>query len=344
MPRERSRSGRAMISVPELIVASSMPRLVQLRRPPLVVRMLGRDPWPESAPLWISVESYVHVRINIAVPMNRDGLNSLIQAERQRFAELHPNSRGLFEQAQRNLLAGVPMSWMSRWPGGHPIFAVEAAGARITDADGNSYVDLCLGDTGAMAGHAPAATAAAVAERYAKGATLMLPTEDSIWAAEELTPPLRDAQVAAHPVRDRCQSLRDPDRTPDHRPPRGSSCSATATTARSTRASSSSDRTAAGLERWQRRSAGRSDRDHIGGRVQRRRGPRAGPPRGGDRLRDDGAGAHQHRDRPARARVPRRAARADPGHRDPAPDRRDAHLQRRTGWLHRRHTAWSPTS
>jgi glutamate-1-semialdehyde 2,1-aminomutase len=119
--------------------------------------------------------------------MNRDGLNSLIQAERQRFAELHPNSRGLFEQAQRNLLAGVPMSWMSRWPGGHPIFAVEAAGARITDADGNSYVDLCLGDTGAMAGHAPAATAAAVAERYAKGATLMLPTEDSIWAAEELT-------------------------------------------------------------------------------------------------------------------------------------------------------------
>ena len=119
--------------------------------------------------------------------MNRDGLNSLIQAERQRFAELHPNSRGLFEKAQRNLLAGVPMSWMSRWPGGHPIFAVEAAGARITDADGNSYVDLCLGDTGAMAGHAPEATAEAVAERYAKGATLMLPTEDSIWAAEELT-------------------------------------------------------------------------------------------------------------------------------------------------------------
>ena len=36
-----------MISVPELIVASSIPRLVQRQRPPLVVGMLGGDPGPE---------------------------------------------------------------------------------------------------------------------------------------------------------------------------------------------------------------------------------------------------------------------------------------------------------
>ena len=118
--------------------------------------------------------------------MDRERLSSLIESERQLFAELHPRSRALFEEARRNLLAGVPMSWMVRWPGGHPVFAVEAAGARITDADGITYVDLCLGDTGAMAGHAPAATAAAVADRYRRGATLMLPTEDSIWVAGEL--------------------------------------------------------------------------------------------------------------------------------------------------------------
>jgi glutamate-1-semialdehyde 2,1-aminomutase len=118
--------------------------------------------------------------------MDRDRLTSLIQAERERFAGSHPKSRELFEDAQRNLLAGVPMSWMSRWPGGHPIFALEAQGARITDVDGNTYVDLCLGDTGAMAGHAPPPTTEAVAERFAKGATLMLPTEDSIWVAGEL--------------------------------------------------------------------------------------------------------------------------------------------------------------
>jgi glutamate-1-semialdehyde 2,1-aminomutase len=118
--------------------------------------------------------------------MDRDRLKALIHAERQQFDSEHPKSQALFEDARRNLLDGVPMSWMSRWPGGHPVFAVDAVGARITDADGNSYVDLCLGDTGAMAGHAPAATATAVADRYAKGATLMLPTEDSIWAAGEL--------------------------------------------------------------------------------------------------------------------------------------------------------------
>src|SRR3954452_17047576 len=119
--------------------------------------------------------------------MDRDRLTSLIKEERERFASSHPRSRALFEEARVNLLDGVPMSWMSRWPGGHPIFAVEAAGARITDADGITYVDLCLGDTGAMAGHAPAAVAAAVAERYGEGATLMLPTEDSTWVAAELT-------------------------------------------------------------------------------------------------------------------------------------------------------------
>ncbi len=118
--------------------------------------------------------------------MDRDRLDSLIRDERERFAEEHPRSRELFEEGRRTLLAGVPMSWMTKWPGGHPIFAAEASGARITDVDGVSYVDLCLGDTGAMAGHAPEATAAAVAERYGKGSTLMLPTEDTLEATAQL--------------------------------------------------------------------------------------------------------------------------------------------------------------
>jgi glutamate-1-semialdehyde 2,1-aminomutase len=118
--------------------------------------------------------------------VNRERLRSLISDERERFARDHPRSRSLFEAASRNLLAGVPMSWMAKWPGGHPVFAVEASGARIKDADGITYVDLCLGDTGAMAGHAPEPTAAAVVGRYRRGATMMLPTEDSIWVAGEL--------------------------------------------------------------------------------------------------------------------------------------------------------------
>jgi len=118
--------------------------------------------------------------------MDRERLRSLISDEREKFARQHPRSRSLFEAASRNLLAGVPMSWMAKWPGGNPIFVADASGARITDVDGITYVDLCLGDTGAMAGHAPEATAAAVTGRYRRGATMMLPTEDSIWVAGEL--------------------------------------------------------------------------------------------------------------------------------------------------------------
>jgi glutamate-1-semialdehyde 2,1-aminomutase len=118
--------------------------------------------------------------------IDRGGLNTLTAEERERFSRDHPRSASLFEAASRNLLAGVPMTWMAKWPGGHPIFAEQATGARITDVDGNTYVDLCLGDTGAMAGHGPEATNAAITSRYRRGATLMLPTEDSIWAAGEL--------------------------------------------------------------------------------------------------------------------------------------------------------------
>ncbi|MFJ2719904.1 hypothetical protein [Streptomyces sp. NPDC087437] len=64
-----------------------------------------------------------------------------------------------------------------------------ARGARITDIAGHEYVDFCLGDTGAMAGHSPAPVAEAVARRYAElgGATAMLPTEDAEWAGAERT-------------------------------------------------------------------------------------------------------------------------------------------------------------
>ncbi|MGZ5356268.1 MAG: transaminase [Solirubrobacterales bacterium] len=119
-------------------------------------------------------------------PIDRGRLAELIAGERERFAAAHPRSRELFERAGRNLLGGVPMSWMARWPGGHPIFAAGARGAEIVDVDGNRYADLCLGDTGAMAGHGPAPTADAVAARFREGATMMLPTEDAIWAAGEL--------------------------------------------------------------------------------------------------------------------------------------------------------------
>jgi len=114
-------------------------------------------------------------------------LSALMRREEERFAREHPRSRALAERAKAHLLAGVPMHWMAKWPGGFPLFVAEARGSRFVDVDGHEYVDFCLGDTGAMSGHAPEATLRAVAEQATRGITTMLPTEDALAVSEELT-------------------------------------------------------------------------------------------------------------------------------------------------------------
>jgi glutamate-1-semialdehyde 2,1-aminomutase len=119
--------------------------------------------------------------------LDRDRLRQVLRIEEERFVATHRRSGELFEEAKGSLLAGVPMPWMTEWAGPYPVFAASAGGAHFTDVDGNEYVDLCLGDTGAMTGHAPAATVAAIAEQAGEGITLMLPTEDSAWVAGEMS-------------------------------------------------------------------------------------------------------------------------------------------------------------
>ena len=115
-----------------------------------------------------------------------DRIATLRALEEDRFAELHPRSAELAEQARGPLLAGVPMPWMTRWPGRFPLFFESASGARLTDVDGLEYVDLCLGDTGAMTGHGLPQVADAIAGRARTGITTMLPSADAVWVGEEL--------------------------------------------------------------------------------------------------------------------------------------------------------------
>lgn len=119
--------------------------------------------------------------------IDRTRLASLYAAEQARFEATHPASKALFERARAHLLEGVPMHWMAKWAGGFPVFVAEGEGAHFTDVDGHRYLDLCLGDTGAMTGHAPAPTVDAVRAQAAKGFTFMLPSEDHLWVAEELS-------------------------------------------------------------------------------------------------------------------------------------------------------------
>ena len=163
------------------------------------------------------------------------------------------------------------MSWMVKWPGAFPVFVAEASGAHFRDVDGHDYVDMCLGDTGAMTGHSPPPTVATVREQVGRGITTMLPTEDSVVVSEELRRrfglPLWQFTLSAtdanrHVIRyarhitgrrkivvhDHCyhgsvdETFADARRRGPHR-----------------------------LAPRQHRAAGRPGRDHLGGRVQRRR-------------------------------------------------------------------------
>ncbi len=118
--------------------------------------------------------------------IDRARLRAALEAERARYVAAHPCSRELYEQAKANLPDGVPMNWMVRWAGDFPLFVAEGRGARFRDVDGHDYIDFCLGDTGAMTGHAPAASIEAIVDRLRRGTTFMLPTEDSVWVGREL--------------------------------------------------------------------------------------------------------------------------------------------------------------
>ncbi len=106
--------------------------------------------------------------------------------ESRRFADEHPRSAELHARALESLLEGVPMPWMVKWASPFPPYVESASGASFRCVDGHDYVDFCLGDTGAMAGHGPAPTIAAVERQMRLGITHMLPTEDAAWVGEEL--------------------------------------------------------------------------------------------------------------------------------------------------------------
>jgi glutamate-1-semialdehyde aminotransferase len=126
------------------------------------------------------------VTAHLHAGVDRSRLAELHRDETERFAQLHPRSIERQEAGRASLLYGVPMNWMTRWPGRSPIVVAEASGAHVRDIDGNEYVDLCLGDTGAMAGHGPEPTARAVREQMARGITTMLPSDDAVAVGEEM--------------------------------------------------------------------------------------------------------------------------------------------------------------
>ena len=120
--------------------------------------------------------------------VDRSRLAGLTERERAAFAQRHPRSAAAYADAG-HLFGRVPMTWMNKTAAGFPLYVDKARGARLTDIDGHEYIDFCLGDTGAMAGHSPEPVIAAVSRRLGElgGASTMLPTEDAAAVGAELS-------------------------------------------------------------------------------------------------------------------------------------------------------------
>ncbi len=97
-------------------------------------------------------------------------------------------SKKLFAEAQGYIPGGVNSPVRAfRSVGGHPLFISRAKGARLYDADGNSYLDYVLSWGPMILGHAPAPIVKAIARAAARGTSYGAPTELEVRLAKLIT-------------------------------------------------------------------------------------------------------------------------------------------------------------
>jgi glutamate-1-semialdehyde 2,1-aminomutase len=98
-----------------------------------------------------------------------------------------PASQALFERALRVTPGGVNSPVRAfRAVGGTPRFMVSGRGARVTDADGRSYVDLVCSWGPLLLGHAHPAVVEAVTAAVSRGTSFGTPSEGEVALAEEI--------------------------------------------------------------------------------------------------------------------------------------------------------------
>ena len=94
----------------------------------------------------------------------------------------------LYRRACRAIPGGVSSPVRAfRAVGGTPLFIARGAGARITDADGRSYLDLVCSWGPLIAGHAHPAVVAAVRAALERGTTFGAPCEAEVELAERVS-------------------------------------------------------------------------------------------------------------------------------------------------------------
>ena len=110
--------------------------------------------------------------------IDRERLTASLALEQRRYLQKHERCKEAKEARSRVLLFNAPMNWMQQWPLAYPLTIVDAAEQQLTDADGNRYVDLCLGYSAAFPGHRPLSPKSA--------AVLTIPSDADVKAGEAL--------------------------------------------------------------------------------------------------------------------------------------------------------------
>jgi glutamate-1-semialdehyde 2,1-aminomutase len=110
----------------------------------------------------------------------------LTARENEAFIVARPKGAQLWRRAGALMPNGVPMSWLRTSYEPVPMFVAEGEGSRFRDVDGHEYADFNIADMSMFTGYAPPAVVRAVSSRVAAGSQFLLPSEDSLWVAEEL--------------------------------------------------------------------------------------------------------------------------------------------------------------
>ena len=111
-------------------------------------------------------------------------MHDILQKEIATYEKRSPKSREAHQRALKRIPLGVASNYRAYDP--YPLFVKEAKGSRLTDLDGNEYVDhnLCFGAL--MAGHAHPAVVKAIENVLKIGTTFGMPHDMEWELAEEI--------------------------------------------------------------------------------------------------------------------------------------------------------------
>jgi glutamate-1-semialdehyde 2,1-aminomutase len=102
----------------------------------------------------------------------------------ERYEELTPRSRELFEEAGRYMPGGDTREVTYHAP--YPTFVEEARGTTLTTADGEELLDFLNNYTAAVLGHSPERVVEAVTERFERGSGFAAPTREATELARRI--------------------------------------------------------------------------------------------------------------------------------------------------------------